>query len=156
MSERLIGANTLKEYLTDLVCEGGNENYQKGVNNALHKLFPQIIDDIPTIDPETLPIVQELREKLSHYEKAEQEGRLIELPLKIGDTVWIIAYGKDEIVKCKVRTMKFMDDGKIIFSCNGRMKNGHMYCGNFLFKSIGKLVFFTEEEAEAALKEREA
>ncbi len=31
------------------------------------------LEDTPTIDPETLPIVQELREKLERYEQAERK-----------------------------------------------------------------------------------
>lgn len=46
------------------------------------------INSQPTINPESLPIVQELRKKLARYEKAEQENRLIELPCQIGSTVF--------------------------------------------------------------------
>ena len=38
------------------------------------------VDSAPTVDPETIPIVKELRDKLARYEKAEQEGRLKILP----------------------------------------------------------------------------
>lgn len=119
----------------------------------------EYIGNLPTIDPETLPIVRELREKLERYEKAEQEGRLIELPCKIGDTVWVTTCATSrgiEVVKCEVRKMRIKNDGKTIgYSCCGRYKSGYLYNGNFVFNSIGKTVFLTREEAEAALKERE-
>ena len=34
-------------------------------------------------------------EKLAHYEDLEEQGRLVELPCKIGDTVWLLK------LKCK-------------------------------------------------------
>ncbi len=84
---RLIDANALLEYLVDLEPQGGHLLYQRGMRDALQKLFPQIIDDQSTIDPETLPIVRELRAELFRYEQAEKEGRLVVLPCKVGDTV---------------------------------------------------------------------
>lgn len=40
----------------------------------------EYIGSLPPIDPETIPIVKELREKLARYEKAEKEGRLVVVP----------------------------------------------------------------------------
>ena len=42
--------------------------------------FVMDIDETPTIDLETLPVVKELREKLARYEQIEAEGRLKILP----------------------------------------------------------------------------
>ncbi len=66
--QRLIDANALLEYLVDLEPQGGQLFYQKGIEDSLRKLFPQIINDQSTIDPETLPIVKELRAKLAECE----------------------------------------------------------------------------------------
>lgn len=49
----------------------------------------KLIDNVPTIDPETLPIVRELREKLARYEKAEKEGRMMIIPKNDGP-IWHI------------------------------------------------------------------
>ncbi len=36
----------------------------------------------------------DLRERLKKYEDLEEQGRLLELPCKVGDTVWGIDYNK--------------------------------------------------------------
>ena len=57
-----------------------------------------------------------------------------------------------EIIECKVNTMRVKSDGVTIgYSCRGRYSNGNYYIGNFVFKSIGKTVFLTREAADAAL-----
>lgn len=80
----------------------------------------------------------------------------IVLPLcKVGDTVYVITH-KDgsalsgrEIVTCKVTTMRIKSDGITIgYSCRGFYSNGNRYNGNFVFKSIGRTVFFNKTEAE--------
>lgn len=61
--------DALKEYLKDMNVDGGHAYYRKGVQDAIDIFFPQFIDDQPSIDPETLPIVRHLREeneKLKH------------------------------------------------------------------------------------------
>lgn len=62
---RLGDLDALKEFLKDIKAEGGHKYYRKGVQDCLDSFIPQIIDDQPTIDPETLPIVQELRAQLA-------------------------------------------------------------------------------------------
>lgn len=74
MSQRLIDAEALKEFISDMQVRGGNAYYHKGMNDALHEAFPKFIDEQPTIDPETLSIVRELREKLAEAEKKLQEN----------------------------------------------------------------------------------
>ncbi len=83
--------------------------------------------------------------RLNEYEQAKADGRLIELPCKIGDTVYVI-YGKNKILETKV-DLRFWndDDGWIL-----RTKEGRFY-----EKYIGKTVFLSREEAEKALSEVE-
>lgn len=68
--------------------------------------------------------------------QAEKDGRLVVLPCKVGDTV----YQTDglRVYECKVK--------KIVFDTDGV---------GFDDEAIGKYVFLTREEAEAALKKRE-
>lgn len=54
MEQRLIDANKLK----------GDLNKLPMMSNWGESFVPVLIDDQPTINPETMPIVQELREKL--------------------------------------------------------------------------------------------
>ena len=80
--------------------------------------------------------------ELQELDQAKADGRLIELPCKIGDTVYVI-YGKNKILETKV-DLRFWndDDGWIL-----RTKEGRFY-----EKCIGKTVFLTREEAEKALE----
>ena len=86
--------------------------------------------------------------KLGEYETLEEQGKLLKLPCGVGDTVWFIksnfAYMKNPKAE-KVRKIEIID-GEIIFRTENRC---------FEMKRIGKTVFLTEEEAEAALKELE-
>lgn len=62
---RLIDADALKETV------------HKDFKSLVGVMFSDIaIDSSPTINPEDLTIVKELREKLARYEQAEKEGRL--------------------------------------------------------------------------------
>lgn len=70
--QRLIDANSLKEKLNDFEIVGGHKYYRQGMDICLHEYFPVIIDDRPTIDPETLPLVQQLRKEL---EDTKQKAR---------------------------------------------------------------------------------
>ena len=73
--------------------------------------------------------------KLAEYETAEEEGRLVVLPCKVGDIVYKIMCQRDNF-----------DDRpyRIITSVNFRLD---------MADDIGKTVFLTREEAEKALKE---
>ena len=98
-------------------------------------------------------------DRLKWLVEMDKTGMFISVPCKVGDTVYVITnkggclcIGK-EIVECEVNTMRVKSDGITIgYSCRGRYSNGNPYIGNFVFKSIGKTVFLTHEDAEAALK----
>lgn len=96
-------------------------------------------------------------EKLAAYEDAEEQGLLICLPCKVGDTVYQI--NENFIEPCTVET---------IFLGNYMDRNGN--CCNMAeiyydrddcpyvsteiyFTNIGETVFLTKAEAEAKLKE---
>ena len=73
-------------------------------------------------------------QKLAEYETAEEEGRLVVLPCKVGDAVYKIIYQRDNF-----------DDQpySIITTVNFKYE---------MIDQIGKTVFLTREEAEKALK----
>lgn len=97
--------------------------------------------------------------KLAAYEQAEEQGLLLRLPCKVGDTVYQIS--ENFIEPCTVET---------IFLGNYKDRNGN-YCNmaeiyydrydcpytsdEIYFTDIGKTVFLTQEEAEARLAEME-
>ena len=76
--------------------------------------------------------------------KAEQDGRLVVLPCKVGDHVWID--GRDAIV-----TEFFGYRSERYFHAVILGRNKHI---DIPFTEIGKTVFLTREEAEAALAEK--
>lgn len=86
-------------------------------------------------------------EKLAAHEDAEAEGRLARLPCAVGDTVYSVYRG--DIKETKVQVIAISKFGL-------EFQDG--FLGNWVFHtdSIGKTVFLTRAEAEAALKAREA
>lgn len=81
-------------------------------------------------------------EKLSTYEDLEEQGRLVKLPCKVGNTVYVIV-GKN-ISAQKIQRATIDSEGKIEFCTKRR---------GFALFDIGKTVFLTKSEAEAKLKE---
>lgn len=98
-------------------------------------------------------------EKLAMYEDLEEQGRLVILPCKIGDTLYKIIV--DKYTKCSLHDKEFSlnceyceekCDSKAIYV----IKDFTVFDINeiiFYMKSIGKTVFLTKSEAEAKLKE---
>ena len=91
-------------------------------------------------------------EELKHYKDLEEQGRLITLPCKIGDTVYEVQETRKRIQEYTVISVHHshcstlfgwtLKDGKGVYSnLNG-----------FEEHAIGKTVFLTKEEAEATLK----
>ena len=100
-------------------------------------------------------------QKLADYEDLEEQGRLIKLPCKVGDTVWdndfgrpcaytitAFSFGECEEYICEPVTTKEV----VFYYAN----SSGSITGSFAESEIGKTVFLTREEAEAKLKEMEA
>lgn len=98
-------------------------------------------------------------EKLAEYETAEDEGRLVVLPCKVGDTVYAILHRR---TLCTAQGREFEE-----YSCSGCEEekcDSYLECfvwenkfatlewivGNL--RKFGKTVFRTREEAEKALE----
>ena len=84
----------------------------------------------------------------------KDRSRFVELPCKVGDTVYIIARisGKEEIIQDSVESFTisyFVDNTPII------LFDGIETC-DWDSSDFGKQVFLTKEQAEQALKERES
>jgi hypothetical protein len=99
-------------------------------------------------------------ERLKHYEDMEEQGKILSIPCKPEDAVYVISdYSNNktrfEIIKAVVTTVRLKNDGKTVsFSCRGKWKNQNPYIGNFVSNSIGKTVFLTEQEAKEELKRK--
>lgn len=96
--------------------------------------------------------------KLKDYEDLEEQGRLIKLPCKVGDTVWdndcgrpcaytitAFSFGECEEYICEPVTTKEV----VFYYAN----SSGSITGSFAESEIGKSVFLNRYEAEAKLKE---
>ena len=97
-------------------------------------------------------------EKLADYEDAEEQGRLVKLPCKVGDTVWqIMVVGvkgkniKYGIFKAVVTTISV--DYQMNFLLSTITEDEERYRNEVTSTAIGETMFFTKSEAEAKLKE---
>ena len=82
--------------------------------------------------------------RLNELEDKIEDGTLIELPCKVGDTVWVtipIGVNKHKIKKKTVKRIDICNDDVINVVCDG-------YIGR-----IGWLIFLNKEDAEARLNE---
>lgn len=90
------------------------------------------------------------REQLKEYQQLEEQGRLIKLSCKVGDTIRYVDEDDDEYpIELEIDTIS-REDNKYTRYC----VNDDVY-GKFEFidSDFGKTVFLTESEAEAKLKE---
>lgn len=91
--------------------------------------------------------------KLKAYEDAEEQGLLLRLPCKVGDTIYCITpYVKEPIITTHVLQMNIKQfyNKRIIVRINIMNKMGES-C--YFLDDIGKKIFLSREEAEAKLKE---
>lgn len=89
--------------------------------------------------------------KLAEYEDLEEQGRLVKLPCKVGDTVYGINTDRNIVSALKIISVKIYSYA-IYFNyqlIDGIYKN----IVSFTDFDIGKTVFLTRSEAEAKLKE---
>lgn len=111
--------------------------------------------DIP---PRKCLYIKDALEKLADYEDLEEQGRLIKLPCKVGDTVWdndcgrpcaytitAFSFGECEEYICEPVTTKEV----VFYYAN----SSGSITGSFAESEIGKSVFLNKSEAEAKLEE---
>lgn len=97
-------------------------------------------------------------DRLATYEDLEEQGRLVKLPCKVGDTVWdndcgrpcaytitAFSFGECEEYICEPVTTK-----EVVFYYTN---SSGSITGSFAESEIGKSVFLNKSEAEEKLKE---
>ena len=128
MTERLTVSGATTQRDIDKLLELSNEN-QFGRNEAYYKL--------------------------QRYEDLEEQGRLITLPCKIGDTVYYInthnrlSLFKNTVYEAKVARFVTTRYGTSIVI---QIRNEYGCTELYSEDNYNKTVFLTKEEAEAALK----
>ena len=91
-------------------------------------------------------------QKLAEYEDLEEQGLLLRLPLKIGDTVYSVT--RDFISEYTICSIEKYNEGLFF---NWRCEKGiYINVRGFTNYQIGKDVFLTKAEAEQKLKETES
>lgn len=99
--------------------------------------------------------LDQIAEKLANMEQKEEQGILVRLPCKVGDTVYTLSYRYEckNDYDCKV-SQKYKCEGNI--PCEYEKKIHYVKKAQFcltMLESLGKTVFLTREEAEKALEE---
>lgn len=92
--------------------------------------------------------LEDMMNKLAHYEDLEEQGLLLELPCKVGDTVWAIfptwTPMECEVVAIEILTSTVNIETKVVDSDADRI---------FWPADFGNTVFLTKEETELKLAE---
>lgn len=104
-------------------------------------------------------ITTSICEKLGKYEDLEEQGRLVILPCKVGDTVYCIF---NRYTRCTFSNEEFDEYNcqGCEYECDSKKENYvqdmKAYSLDWIvtnLKNFGKTVFLTKSEAEAKLKE---
>ena len=108
-----------------------------------------------------------LLEALGKYEDADEQGLLLRLPCKVGDTVWVITspfnvfegieYNenlRDECYESFISSVTFYKNS-VQYRINAKVTN-HFISAYYCEQDFGKTIFLTRAEAEQKLKEMES
>lgn len=112
-----------------------------------------VIQELPVVDlDKILEELEKITKKYDEYARAEEQGLLLRLPLKIGDTVYSVT--RDFISEYTICSIEKYNEGLFF---NWRCEKG-MYVNlkGFTEYAIGETVFLTQEQAEQKLKEMES
>ena len=116
-----------------------------------------IVADVQCIDAKNRPLITKVLgypiNDVLEFMRAKEEGRAVILPFKIGDTVWDNDFGRPcsyEVTGFDIGTT-YDEEHKELFVFYGNYSCS-AYCP---VSCIGKTVFYTREEAEQKLKERD-
>ena len=100
------------------------------------------------------PFADKILTKLAVYEDLEEQGLLVRLPCKIGDTVYRVNAGaKQPIIPMTVSEIHFLcykNERAVRFDAIGKEDMGES-C--YRLEDIGRIVFLTHEEAVNKLEE---
>ena len=113
---------------------------------AINKHADSIIDRLDKLLAQT-----DGDDRLHELAKADKEGRVVVLPCKAGDTVWIIPDGKKFALECEVEYANIGELYATIVLCTkDRLREPY----GVATAAFGKTAFLTREEAEEALRRR--
>jgi hypothetical protein len=93
----------------------------------------------------TLQCILDCFERLAQYEDAEEQGRCVVLPCKVGTRVWVI--GRN----CDLCRDMYAEEPCLFGSCEYKEVFESVF-GYGMIDNFGKTVFLTRTEAEGALQ----
>lgn len=93
--------------------------------------------------------------KLAEYEDLEEQGLLLRLPCKVGDTVYVIHYIDRRYVICSHVISKFVIMPYRFPRVQIYFEKENGFITSDFEGQVNENLFFTKEEAEAKLKEME-
>ena len=129
------------ERLTEKI---GNINCVKGCGSNCKYGFQHC----RTEDWENCKTIDDVIDKLAEYEGLEEQGRLVILPCKVGDTLYrLVPNLYREYVEIKIAQFVINKNGIYFITDKGV---------SWSADKIGKTVFLTKSEAEQKLKEMES
>ena len=137
------------------------ERLTKEAKNGMLAWYTKNNSGLPEYVAKSNPY-REICEKLKAYEDLEEQGKLLCLPCKIGDIVFhkneystwrtgIESYQITNIMISQNKKGKWTKKYRAMMLLNGKIIDVQL---NFSFNDLGKTVFFTQEEAEAALEKK--
>lgn len=121
--------------------------------NIIKHLHKECLD----YETEYKPLI-DAAQKLAEYEIEEDQGYIIRLPCKVGNTLYtnLIRYGLYTRETNKIHMVQInyihLEGRNSFFKVRYIDNDNYMV---FDFSDIGKTIFYTREEAEKALKELE-
>ena len=114
-------------------------------NDILEKLQRKF--EILEVYEDVLIYLKELRE----YKNLEKQGKLLKLPCKVGDIVYIVSCRNVSVSAIKIISIKITKNGNL-YKAKGISMCGHKY--KFSEEHIGTTVFLKKEEAENVINQR--
>ena len=118
-------------------------NMERLSDNAI-----EIVNELHTeklaYESEYVPIIDALN-RLAEYEDAEEQGLLLRLPCKVGDTIYRCGDPIKKIYEWQIAYVEAYEDETVFVDDSDN---------TFVEADIGKTVFLTREEAEKALEAR--
>lgn len=151
VTAREFAKQLLKDHNCDLdITYESNEAFDEWMVDYLY--YPDTTEGLIALLYRNLWVQADLRERLKEYEDAEEQGLLLRLPCKIGDSVY--SPTRDFISKYTICSIEKYKEG---FFFNWRCEAGiYIKVSGFTDYDIGETVFLTREAAEQALKEMES
>lgn len=141
---------TLEDAITH-VKEVAEKNYKGADFESIDSIDDDIKANCIKCAEEHMQLVKWL-EELKSYKEAEEQGLLVRLSCKVGDTVWDNDFGYPESYEIKAFSYGYCDsyvepdiEDQIIFYYENYSGS---ITGAFPMSEIGKTVFLTREEAE--------